>query len=374
MKGIFLYYKKIDYSNLTGIDKKVLWQIEAFKNSGIDCELIIMEKNNKSFLRGFLDKILVSIPYGNAYPKWKYLDEYNNIDFIYFRRPTCFTIHSVRVLKKIKKVNPTCKIVLEIPTYPYDKEMLVKLRYIALYIKDKYNRVKLKKYVDRIAVQNNIDYLFDIKTLNFINGVKVEDINIRNPKESAPNTINLCGIASLNSWQGYERVIEGIYNYYQEKGDKNIIFHIVGDGTEFQKYKELTNELHLNDHIKFYGSLYGENLDEIYNLSDIALDAFGRFKTGNDISTSLKSREYLAKGLPIVSGCKVDILDKDSPYYLEFPNDISTLNINRVIQFYDEIYANCESKIEVSKNIRKMAYEVCDVSKTMKDVVEFIRT
>ncbi|GGM31960.1 glycosyl transferase [Paraliobacillus quinghaiensis] len=374
MKGIFIYYKKINYSNLSGIDKKVLWQLEAFRENGIDCELVILDKNKESFFQTLMDQFLVSIPYGNRYPEWKYSEKYNNIDFIYFRRPTCFTVHMLKVFSEIKENNPKVKTILEIPTYPYDKEMKVKLRYFPLFIKDIYNRSKLHQIIDRIAVQNDIDTLFSIPTINFTNGIKVDDIKIRQPLEqNDSNQINLCAVASLNPWQGYERVIQGIFNYYENNGKRNIVLHLVGDGSERQHYERLVKDYKLENSVLFYGSLFGEDLNKVYNICDLALDAFGRYKTENSMSTSLKSREYLAKGIPIVSGCKVDLLEDNSPYYLEFPSDSSSIDMNKIVKFYDEIYGNGESKLSVAEKIRKYAYKVCDVSTTMKDVVEYIK-
>lgn len=375
MKGIFIYYKKINYSNLSGIDKKVLWQLEAFRENGIDCELVIFDKKKESSFQTLMDQFLVSIPYGNRYPEWEYIEKFNEIDFIYFRRPTCFTVHMIKVLSKIKKNNPNVKIVLEIPTYPYDKEMIVKLRYFPLFIKDIYNRAKLHQIIDRIAVQNDIDALFRVPTINFANGIKVDDINIRQPLEhNDPNQINICAVASLNPWQGYERVIQGLFNYYQNNGKRNIVFHLVGDGSERQYYERLVKDYNLENSVIYYGALFGDDLNKVYNICDLALDAFGRYKTGNSISTSLKSREYLAKGIPIVSGCKVDLLENNSPYYLEFPSNSTTIDINKIVKFHDNLYRNGESKLSVSKKIREYAYKVCDVSKTMKNIAQYIKS
>lgn len=373
MKGIFIYYKNIDYDNLSGIDKKVLWQIDAFKENGLLCELVVIEKNKKKKLQTLYEQLVISLPYGNKYPKWEYIEEFNGVDFIYFRRPTCFTIHTIRILKKIRANNPNVKIVLEIPTFPYDKEMLLKLRYLPLLIKDRYNRLKLHKLVDRIAVQNDIGEIFGIPSLKFTNGIKVKDVTIRTPIDNNIDEINLCAIASMNQWQGYERVIEGIFLYYKNGGRRKVVLHLVGDGTERQTYEKLVGNYQLSTQVKFYGSLFGDELDHIYNISSIALDAFGRYKTDNSISTSLKSREYLAKGLPIVSGCKVDILTEKMPYYLEFPSNSTVVDIDKIIQFHDNIYKSSETKLQIANNIREYAYKLCDVSCTMKNIVDYYK-
>jgi hypothetical protein len=42
MKGIFLYASEIDYDNLTGIDKKVLSQVNTLNDNGIKCKLVTL--------------------------------------------------------------------------------------------------------------------------------------------------------------------------------------------------------------------------------------------------------------------------------------------------------------------------------------------
>ena len=45
-------------------------------------------------------------------------------------------------------------------------------------------------------------------------------------------TIVLLAVATLAKWHGYERVIKGLYNYYADGGERNIIFNIVGNGEQ----------------------------------------------------------------------------------------------------------------------------------------------
>ena len=101
------------------------------------------------------------------------------------------------------------------------------------------------------------------------------------------------------------------------------------------------------------------------------MDAFGRYKTGNILSTSLKSREYLAKGLPIITGCKTDILTDNFKYYIEFPNDSSNISFETIVSFYDELYKN-KNKRELIKEIREYAKSKCDISKMVKPVKDYL--
>lgn len=371
MKGFFLFYRDINYNNLNGIDKKVLSQIKTLKDVGIDCELTIMKSNKEDFWHKLYNTITCRLPYGNSDPTWKYDKKFETADFIYFRRPTSLNYPMLKILRKVKKNNPRVKIIMEIPTYPYDDELKTSVKDYPRYIKDKYNRKKLKGIVDRIAVQNDLDEIFRIPTLNFTNGIRVKDIEPRIPVKT--ESITICAVASMEPWQGYERIIAGLSQYYKNGGQEDISIHLVGEGKEKAVYENMVNELQLNSHIHFEGFLSGGALENIYSKSDIALDSFGRYKTNNEFSTSLKSREYLAKGLPIVSGSKVDIITDSFPYYYEFSSDSSIIDFKKVIEFYHKVYTSEHSKEEVIEEIREYAFKVCDMSKSMNSIISFIK-
>lgn len=371
MKGIFLYASEIDYDNLTGIDKKVLSQVNTLNDNGIKCKLVTLGKKKVNNIQKLKYAFYHRIPFGEVNLQWPDNIRWEDLDFVYYRRPTFIYQKFLNYLMNIKKKNSKIKIIMEIPTFPYDGELKNRIIDLPLLYKDRINRNKLINIVDRIAVQGDIHEIFGIPTLNFTNGIRIQDYSIRENRNLTG--INICAVASLEPWQGYERVILGLAKYYKEGGKRDIHINIVGMGIEEKFYKELVKENNLLKNINFTGFLSGDALEDIYSNSDIALDAFGRYKTGNGISTSLKSREYLAKGLPIVSGSEIDILDSSSSFYLEFPSDNSVINFNRIVEFFDQIYSGKSSKNVMIQEIRTYAYEVCDMSKTMKDIIGYLK-
>lgn len=365
MKGIYIYDRRLDKSNLSGIDRKVLWQLEEFNQSILNCELEVFNDSNENILQ----KIWTRLPYTDVKPTWEYSQKFNDIDFLYFRRTIAIHKNMLDFLKKLKSSNPKVKVIMEIPTYPYDGELKSSFSTYPYLLKDRINRLKLKGLVDRIAIQNDIDEVFGIKTLKFTNGIRVDEISIREPIPH--DGINICAVASMEPWQGYERVIKSLNNYYQNQGNREIYLHLVGKGKELEYYKKLVDKYQLGKYIIFHGYLSGPDLDYIYNISDLALDAFGRYKTSNPISTSLKSREYLAKGIPVVSGSNSDLFTGEEKFYLEFPNEATTFNFQEVVNFYDTLYENKDEE-EVVKDIRNYAYEVCDFSKFFNNIIDYI--
>lgn len=372
MKGIFIYNKRIDSNAVTGIDKKVLWQVEALSKEGCNCELVQLYDSFHSKIKKAIAIGVARLPHGNAMPRIEWKNNYQGIDFLYFRRPDAVSPAWLKLLKKIKEQNPGVKIIMEIPNYPYDDELGFKAINKPLLWKDRLFREQLKHYVDRIAVQNDVNSIFGIQTIQFVNGIKFDDILIREPVERDDETINICAVASLEPWQGYERVILGLKQYIENGGKRNIKIDIIGSGSEMEMYKHLIEENKLTEFVHMHGRLSGDSLRPYYNNADIALDAFGRYKTGNMLSTSLKSREYLAKGLPIITGCKTDILNKPFPYFMECNNDNSPVDFTEVVRFFDSIYRSGKTRVEIARDVRKYGRDICDISVMVKPISEYL--
>ena len=148
----------------------------------------------------------------------------------------------------------------------------------------------------------------------------------------------------------------------------------MGDGDELDYYKRLTKELNLEDYVYMYGNKIGKELDEVYDICDIGLDALARHRSGIYYNSSLKGKEYAAKGIPIISGVETELDSKyDFRFYMRVPADDSELNIYDIIDFYKKIYQTEKDIIEINKEIRKFARNNFDIQKCMKPVVEYIQ-
>jgi len=351
---------------LTGIEKKILDQIEAFKIKNIHCKLKILppvkEANN-------IKKFFIYIFHTNYYNK--YLDaDYSTADFIYIRRFVPISIGLVRFIKNIKKINKNCKILYEIPTYPYRNEHLQNIKSIILLFIDIINRIKLIKYIDKIITYSNHNKIFGINTLKIINGINCNRIPTVKGANSL-NEINLIAVGYFSFWHGYERLIKGIYNYYDKNYNSiKIYLHLVGDGPELKKYKNLVNYYRLNQYIKIYGKLDGYDLDKIYDISDIAICSLACHRKKIFLSSELKSREYLARGLPIVSSVKIDCISNDFKYCLYVLSNEEEIDIKMIIKYYSNILNL--SKIEKAKLIREYAEKKINMVETMSPVYEYL--
>ncbi len=366
MQGYYVHYKgRIPI----GVSKKIDMMLKEFsKFSNIE-EIDLTPPKCSLFrsLLGFVPFINIKRDYKKAYECMAKCPP----DYIYIRRTTA----DRGLLKFIKYIRDTyvdCKILVEIMSFPYDKEEFFNAIYWPYYFKESINRKKYKLYLDRFVTFSDDETIFGVKTIRTLNGIDVGQITAVSGERKSSD-INLIGVAGMCPFHGYERLLYGLYDYNQKNGGRKIVIHLVGDGSEISKYKNITEKCHLEDQVIFYGKKYGSELDEIYDGMDIAISSLGLYKLGVNKISSLKLNEYLAKGLPVVAGCNtVALTGKNSKYYLQFENNESAIDMFKIVDFYDAIYSGNKQRREIVDDIRKLAYETVDIAVTMKGIKDYI--
>lgn len=361
------YYIPFGARSIVSVNKKIDMQKEQLSKLG-EVEEVDVKIAPKSIIRYALSVLpFIDLP-------WDYSEAYEKIenpDYIYMRR-TGADRSFISFLKNMKSQYPNCKLICEISTYPYIGEMLQSYRGWLFIVKELYNRRKLKKYVDRFVTYSEDDNILGVPTIRTKNGIDVASIKPVTAKERDMTQINMIVVAVMRKCHGYERVIKGIQQYYSSGGPKNIVLHLVGDGSEKKYYEKLVQKYNLNEHVIFYGRKTGKELDEIYEKADIALSMFGLYKGGIEKISSLKANEYLAKGLPVVSGCREEIFfGKDVPFFLEVPNDNSDIDIAGIVKFYELLYKD-ETNEKLVANIREFALQNADMEIVMRPILDYI--
>ncbi len=358
-------------TNSDGVVNKINNQIRVFNKYG-HCTKILIEKPKRLSL---LEKIMRSWPTAAlGYSFEPYLEMLDEPNYIYIRRTTVDS-GLIDYLHAIKEKYPECTVIWELPVYPYFRDSYCNntkhfLRMFPLYIKDVLYRRQLKKYVDYIATFSDYDTIFGIPSLHIRNGICVDDVK---PIENRQfdDTIDLLSVAMMSPHHGFERIILGLAEYYKNGGIRNIKYHSVGYGEELEKYKQLVKQNGIESHVVFYGRKNGAELDAIYEKSDLAIASLGLYKKGIVVGSFIKTGEYLAKGLPMITGSKVDVLDKNEfDFFIEFPNDPSPIDMNKVVAFYDMICS--KGKNMVIAQSRDYAYKKVDMVVAMKSVLDII--
>lgn len=352
----------------TGVQAKIAAQIDAFCDAGLQCEFIEGVKPSSRLRRG-----LGSLPFISDGITWPDVELFRNASFVYIRRPMFSTREFIHFLRSIKSINPKIKTVIEIPTYPYDKELLSPLSLFAV-LKDRKYRTQWKDCVDYIADMSRHPHIFGIDTLPISNGVNLNAIKPRKPSRPFGEVINMIFAGFFGPWHGVDLLIEGLQNYYANGGMRNIVIHLAGGGNLIEELKTLVESKSLSRHVVFHGVMDREALDDLYDECTLAVDSLALHRRGEDtLSSSLKSREYLAKGIPSVYAGKIDVyLDEKPDFVLELPSKETPTNIQRIIDFHDALYLNYDERNLIS-NIRAYAERTVSMEKSMHSVISFFR-
>lgn len=361
MKCIYIYSTNDKDYKANGESKKVLAQIDAFKDSGIEVKLmdVILDKK--------IHKVLYRLPGFGVYPSYfinKCKEEIIDCDFVYIRK-NIFDKSYLNLLRTLKRIKPKIKIFVEIPTYPYfqewnrliDKPLIIKEKIII-------PRIAKLKLVDYYMTLTKDKEIFGLPAIEFENCVALKDYRVKENFQH-PHEIHMIGVALVAYWHGYDRIIRGLKQYYESsEGKKKVYFHIVGEGPELSNLKKMVTDFNLNSVVLFEGKRFGEKLDKLYNEANIAIGSLAPHRKGIFSGNSLKTREYCAKGIPFVMA-KGEPLFDNYKYTYVVPNDDSTIDIEKICDFVNKIDYST-----VSTNMRNYAVEHLDWKKFVNDIVE----
>lgn len=355
-----IYIAGSECTSETGVGKKIKNEIKAFQLNGIETEMIYVQEQPK------WKKIL---PLSSSFG-WKHLDV-RNIDYLYIRWEPA-SAPFVHFLKRCKKNNPNVRIMMEIGTYPYLSE-LKKISNPLTIARDSFYQKFLKKYVERIFTFTSFNEIFGIPVTELVNCIDVDAVQLPARKEYRKDKIiNVIAVASVHYYYGFDRFLRGLADYYQSEQEYAVKFHLVGDGPDLMSLKQLSKDLNLDDHVVFYGYKTAKELDEIYELADVGIDVLGGHRKGDIWFGTLKSREYMCKGLPFITEYALpDNLQPIKKYLLKVKADPSPICINEVVEFV--IGIQNESRQSTIHTMREFAYSYCDISVAMNPVINFLK-
>ncbi len=363
---LFFLFDNIYLRGKAGVYNKVKGQISALKQMGYNVDLVSFAQKNRLF---FNKKEILKVPSKTLFLRififGKIISEVKKnplYDFIYIRYflSSPFFILFLRQLKK-----RGVKIVLELPTYPYDDEIKATnfIEKINIFL-DRVTRKLLKKYVFLCACPTYDQEIFGIPTVKINNGIIVENINIVRSKEKNTKKIKLIGVANLSIWHGYDRIITGLGLYYkQKKRDIDVFFTVIGEGKELNNLKALVAKLNLRKYVQFAGIQTGAALDTYFNKADIAVSSLGLHRIGLKKGSTIKTGEYLARGLPVIFSYDDETIQDLLPFILKVEANDDPVNMETVISFYRKLNISPE-------NIRKFAKKHLDWKIQMKNITD----
>ncbi len=374
VQGLYLYWKDVFNRNtkLDGIDNKVKDQITLFNDKGLNCTLLVCPRANK------VNRILAMLP-GTPDDTivWPDVSRLRGADYIYMRRPDFVSREYIHWLKQVRQTYPNLKIIYEVPTYPYDGEW-VGLRDLNFRIKDTWNRKKLKDYCDYIADLSGEKEIFGIPTLPMSNGVVLDRTPMREPEHrDFTDTVDILCVAYYSKWHGIDRFLNGMGQYYADgtAGKVNIRLHLVGGGDRrcLNGLKRLTAQHHIESHVTFHGPVPREKLDSFYDLCDFAIESLGVHRRKIiKYSYSIKSREYLAKGMPFIYSTPIDLEQHAPiPFCFKSTEDEQPVDVGASIDYYRSLYRH-DDELAVARQLRAYAEQWVSLERALSSVTDFI--
>lgn len=360
MKALFIVFYSLHAYH--GVSKKILYQVDALRACGLEvsiCHYVITQGGHrqwmvddcvlKDFGIGIQAKIRKRISFSSIF---EYILR-ERVTIVYYRsfhNANPFTIHFVKQLKK-----HGVTVFYEIPTYPYDREAANFKEKMTLLL-DRCFRYAFCRNIDAIVTFSQDKEIFGRPTIRIANGVDFNHIPIKKHLNDTTQELHLIGVAEIHFWHGFDRVLEGLGNYYKQDPEYKVYFHIVGymsDERVKQQIMEGINRNHLSDYVILHGPQHGEALDDLFEKMDFGIGSLGRHRSGIVSMRSLKNREYAARGIPFAYS-EVDVDFEQKPYILKFAADETPIDIDRIVHFYHLLTFTPQ---EIRKTISGLSWE-----------------
>ncbi len=368
MKILFLVYH--GFSEYSGISKKIHYQVKGLRENGHDVRLCYYGfAENGHRCRYIDDKVLKDYGSGQIAAIRQRMD-YNciydycvceHIEFVYAR---CFQNANpwlIGLFKKLRKKG--VRAVTEIPTYPYDNEFSDNSDWntkVGLWIDKKY-RNSLSRQMDAIVTFSDAKIIFGQRAINISNGVDFESIPLHTRQRPVNDQLHLIGVAEVHFWHGFDRIVAGIGEYYKNGGHRDVYFHIVGgvhpaymrDLPQAPGFQTLIDKYGIGGKILFHGTLFGQQLDDVFNQCQFAIGSLARHRSGITVIKTLKNREYATRGIPFIYSEQDSDFD-NQPYIIKAPADESPIDIQQILDFMSSFDMEPDS---IRKTVEHLAWK-----------------
>lgn len=360
MKALFLIFHGFNEAN--GISKKIHYQVKALRECNVDVRLCHYDVTPHGERRWMVnDEVIADFGTGLTAKVWKRVyyspiisyARKENIDFVYIRSYHNASPFTLRLVKRLKRTG--AKVVMEIPTYPYDQEYVTRAMKFNLAI-DRCFRRQLAKLLDGIVTFSNEEEIFGGHTIRISNGIDFEAIPMKRRQNDISKELHLIGVAEVHYWHGFDRLVRGMAEYYRNNPEYKVYFHIVGPLSgerERESILPVIRDHHLEQYILLHGPMHGEELDAQFEMADFAIGSLGRHRSGITYIKTLKNREYAARGFAFTYSEMDEDFDR-MPYVWKVSPDESPIDIQGLIDFCNALDMTPE---EIRESARPLSWK-----------------
>lgn len=359
-------------------DKKIKDMAEAARKIDIDFHFVILnssvekDESNLSYIKmRFPGNRLLKIIAQKLF-RYRYIEKYGNLDKyerIILRYPLAFGFGLKRFYKRYGH-----KIFTEHHTN--EGAELLKIGSLPIlgtvfswYENYRKGRI-LKKCRGIIGVTDEIrrhelSFCPELASHTMSNGINVDSVKPSKKIETQIDQLNIIFLAArFAPWHGLDYAIQGLKQY---TGNTPILLHIVGNINQISsliEYSDLKNA-----EIKFHGELHGDELDTIFNHVDLGISSLGIHRVGLEEASVLKSREYLARGLPFVYAYSDSDLTGEEEYALRVHvKETNYLDFEELVNFFNS------TKLihELRGSMRREALQKVDWASKLEKLHHFV--
>ena len=329
------------------------YQMEALEHLGWEVSFLGIRKGTVYLCNAQGERALTSIPLYRT-PGIGRIMLFNALfrAVIKLSQETSYTLAYIRIMPAVfpmrqaltaLKKNGT-KLVMEIPTFPPEREeqteRKVHRRIFFAFMKRYETSVMQELDLFTLIGRITADSYRGVPAINITNGISLSQIPQRvfTPLD---DNIHLIAVANIQVMNAFDRVIEGIRAYQEEKreDEPDIHFHIIGpdrDGTK-EKLEHLVQAIGMGQFIHFEGALFGQDLESFFSSCDIAVGSMGLHRIGHTGIATLKAREYLAHGIPYITSGIDPVIPQNRGWNMIFAQDDSPIDMREVIRFTESV-------------------------------------
>jgi len=202
------------------------------------------------------------------------------------------------------------------------------------------------------------------KTLKIGNGIFIDDETPLTQATWPSKELKLIGVAQLAKWHGFDRMLKSIELLNKKDLAYKVSFTIVGDGGELPYLKTLVRQFGLDRQVIFTGMLIGSELDKFFAQAHIGISSLGLYRKGLAEASDLKTREYMARGLPVIGVGTDPDFEKNSAFRFVVANDESIEGLADLMAGF------AENKLPLPADVRRFAEGRLSLESKLSKILE----
>ena len=345
----------VDFDCPSGIAKKVAWQAAAFQAvTGDTAYCQFVHQGSLVITRPdfqVVDQVELKPGYLQRIDQYKKLSDWairHEVRFLYYRFDHYDAI-THGFFKRMKRSE--AKVVMEFATYPYTAEraqrhkaLLAHGEYLAylvrkIHVIDEWLHIpRAKRVLDGVVTYMPHKNIWGIPVTVIDNGVDLDAAPLRRLALSEGGPLTMLCVANLSFWHGLDRLVRGMCAYGANEEARPVRLLVVGPETEeLKKLHNLVEEMGLDDSVMFLGPKTGADLDSLFDEAHIAVGSLGLHRIGLDRGSTLKVKEYCARGIPFIYSYREAQLRGDEAFSLRVAADENAVDVGAVVSFCDNL-------------------------------------